>query len=75
MVGALKGRALETSTAQSKRAQRDETVMLLRAASSSIHVAVVEALLIREPRDGLQKHIDGKRLWKHSRSSELIGVR
>jgi hypothetical protein len=27
-----------------------------------------------EPRNSLQKQIDGKRLWKHGRSSELIGI-
>jgi hypothetical protein len=49
--------------------------MSLRTASSTIRVAVVEALLSSEPRDSLQKQIDSERLWKHGRSSELIGIR
>lgn len=34
----------------------------------------MEALLRDEPRDSLQKQIDGEGLWKHGRSSELIGI-
>jgi hypothetical protein len=28
-----------------------------------------------EPRDCLNEQIDGERLWKHGRSSELVGIR
>jgi len=46
--------------------------MSLRTASSTIAVAVVEALLGSEPRNGLNEHIDGERLWKQGRRSEPI---
>ena len=49
--------------------------MSLRTAPSTIQAAVVEALLGNEPRDSLNEQIDGEWLWKHSRSSELIGIR
>lgn len=41
-------------------------------ASFTIRVAVVEALLSGEPRDGLNEQIDGERLWKHGRRPELV---
>ena len=34
----------------------------------------METLLGNEPRNRLQQQIDGERLWKHGRSSELIGI-
>lgn len=46
--------------------------MSLRIVPSTIQLPVVEALLRSQPRDSLQKQIDGEGLWKHGRRAEPI---